>query len=111
MARRLRTGSDQAVCQIFELLLLRKGCHQAPARVFAWDYPIADRAAYPWIVLDEQHGQNLNDFPNLKRWFETIQRRDAVKRAYEVAKTINTAPTVTTESKSVLFGQGRRSRR
>jgi GST-like protein len=53
----------------------------------------------------------LNDFPNLKRWFETIQRRDAVQRAYEVAKTINTAPTVNDKSKSVLFGQGRRSPR
>jgi len=49
-------------------------------------------------------------FPT-KRWFETIQRRHAVQHAYEVANTINTAPTVNEKSKSVLFGQGRRSRR
>jgi GST-like protein len=67
-------------------------------------------AAYPWIVPHERHGQNLNDFRNLKRWFETIRERDAVQRAYAVAKTINTAPTVTEESKSILFGQGRRSK-
>jgi GST-like protein len=48
-----------------------------------------------------------SDFPNLKRWFETMQRSDAVKQAYAVAKTINTAPTVTEESKSILFGPGR----
>ena len=83
----------------------------ADREFIAGAYSIADMAAYPWIVPYERHGQNLNDFPNLKRWFETIQRRDAVQRAYEIAKTINTAPTVTTESKSVLFGQGRRSRR
>ena len=72
-------------------------------------YSIADMAAYPWIVPHERQGQNLNDFPNIKRWFATIQRRDAVQRAYAVAKSINTAPTVTEESKSILFGQGRRS--
>ena len=72
-------------------------------------YSIADMAAYPWIVPHERQGQNLKDFPDLKRWFETIQRRDAVQRAYAVAKTINTVPTVTDESKSILFGQGRRS--
>jgi len=74
----------------------------------AGDYSIADMACYPWIVLHERQGQNLNDFPNIKRWFETIQRRDAVQRAYALAKTINTGPTMTEEAKKILFGQGRR---
>jgi glutathione S-transferase len=111
MARRLRADSDHTVCQVFELMLLRKGCHQAPARAFAGAYSIADMASDPWIVLHEQHGQILNDFSNLERWFETIERCDAVQRAREVANTINTAPTVTEKSKAVLFGQGRRSPR
>jgi len=76
----------------------------------AGSYSIADMAAYPWIVPHERQGQNLNDFPSIKRWFETIRQRDAVQRAYAVAKTINIAPTVTDESKSILFEQGRRSR-
>ena len=74
----------------------------------AGDYSIADMAAYPWIVLHERQGQNLDDFPNVKRWFETIQQRDAVQRAYALAKTINTATTMTEEAKLILFGQGRR---
>src|SRR5262250_702497 len=49
-------------------------------------YSIADMAAYPWIVPHERQAQNLNDFPSLKRWVETIQRRNAVQRAYAVAK-------------------------
>jgi len=65
-------------------------------------------ACYPWIVLYDRQGQNLDDFPNVKRWFETIQRRDAVQRAYAIAQTINTAQTMTEEAKSILFGQGRR---
>jgi GST-like protein len=71
----------------------------------AGDYSIADMASYPWIVPYERQGQRLDDFPNLKRWFETIRARPAVVRAYELAKKINVQPTVSEESKSVLFGQ------
>jgi GST-like protein len=74
----------------------------------AGDYSIADMACYPWIVPYERQGQNLDDFPNVKRWFDTIQGRDAVQRAYAIAKTINTATTMTEEAKAILFGQGRR---
>ena len=50
-------------------------------------------------------GQKLQDFPHLKRWFESIKARAAVVRAYDKAKEINTQPTVTEESKRILFGQ------
>ena len=55
----------------------------------AGDYSIADMAAYPWIVPYERQSQKLEDFPHLKRWFETMQTRPAVIRAYEKANTIN----------------------
>jgi GST-like protein len=71
----------------------------------AGDYSIADMAAYPWIVPYERQGQKLEDFPNLKRWFETIRERPATKRAYERAAEINTTPSVNAESAKILFGQ------
>jgi GST-like protein len=71
----------------------------------AGDYSIADMAAYPWIVPHERQGQNLDEFPNLKRWFKEIEARPAVIRAYDRAKEINTEPTVSEEAKKVLFGQ------
>ena len=74
----------------------------------AGDYSIADMACYPWIVPHERHKQKLDEFPNLKRWFASIEQRSAVKRAYALAQTINTKPTVNQDSKSILFGQGRR---
>ncbi len=82
--------------------------HLAGGEFIAGDYSIADMASYPWIVPHERHGQKLDDFPNLKRWFLAIGQRPAVQSAYEVAKKINTEPTVNEDSKSILFGQGRR---
>jgi GSH-dependent disulfide-bond oxidoreductase len=72
----------------------------------AGDYSIADMASYPWIVPHDRQGQNLEDFPHLKRWFDAIAARPATKRAYELAKTINIQPTVSDEtSRKILFGQ------
>jgi len=68
-------------------------------------YSIADMASYPWVVPHERQGQRLEDFPNLKRWFEAIRARPATERAYAKAKEVNTAPTVSEEAKKVLFGQ------
>jgi GST-like protein len=71
----------------------------------AGDYSIADMASYPWIVPYERQGQKLEDFPNLKGWFERIKARPATVKAYEIATSINTAPSITDESRKILFGQ------
>ncbi len=70
------------------------------------EYSIADMACYPWVVLHERQRQDLDDFPNLKLWFERIRERSAVQRAYEKGKAINTKPVVDEEAKKILFGQG-----
>ena len=68
-------------------------------------YSIADMASYPWVVPHERQGQNLGDFPHLKRWFDEIAARPATVRAYAKAKEINTQPTVSEDAKKILFGQ------
>ena len=68
-------------------------------------YSIADMASYPWVVPHERQGQNLGDFPHLKRWFDEIAARPATVRAYAKAKEINTQPTVSEDAKKSLFGQ------
>ena len=77
-------------------------------RVFvAGDYSIADMAIYPWIVPHERQGQKIGDFPQVKRWLETIQARPAVIRAYEKAKAVNPnqGGIRTAEERAILFGQ------
>jgi GST-like protein len=81
--------------------------HHLTGRDFiAEDYSIADMACYPWIVPHARQEQDLNDFPNLHRWFESIRARPATQRAYELAAQINSAPSVHDEaSRKILFGQ------
>jgi GSH-dependent disulfide-bond oxidoreductase len=56
----------------------------------AGDYSIADIAAYPWIVPHELQSQNLDNFPNLKRWFETIKARPAtIQSVGEYSSAVN----------------------
>jgi GSH-dependent disulfide-bond oxidoreductase len=72
------------------------------------EYSIADMAAYPWIVPHERQQIVIDQFSHVKRWFEAIQARPAVQRAYAQAETLNAPTTMTDEAKQVLFGQRRR---
>lgn len=71
----------------------------------AGDYSIADMACYPWVVPWKRQSINLEDFPNLKRWFEAIAARPAVVGAYERGRAINDNRVVTDEARKFLFGQ------
>ena len=77
----------------------------ADRNYLAGEYSIADMASYPWTVPHERQQQKLDDFPNLKRWFEAIRARPAVVRAYEKGKQISAQPVVDDEAKKILFGQ------
>ncbi|MEE9597385.1 MAG: glutathione binding-like protein [Acidiferrobacterales bacterium] len=50
------------------------------------DYSIADIATFPWLRSHERQGQDLNDFPDLERWYEIIKMRPAVRRGIDVLK-------------------------
>ena len=69
------------------------------------DYTISDIVCYPWIARHERHQINLDDFPSVKRWFDTMSGRPAVRDAYNRAEKMNVGAPVTDASKSILFGQ------
>jgi GSH-dependent disulfide-bond oxidoreductase len=52
----------------------------------AAEYSIADIATYPWVWRHDIHQVKLEDFPNVKRWYDKISERPAVKRGMEIPK-------------------------
>ena len=72
----------------------------------AGEYSIADMAILPWAKLWERQGQNIEDFPHVKRWLDTLLARPAVQRGLAVSledrpKNDMADPAV----QAVLFGQ------
>ncbi len=78
----------------------------ADREFLAGDYSIADMACYPWI-RPERQGQDIEEFPHLKRYLATIKARPAVGRAYAIVDSVNpSAGGIRTEAeRKVLFGQ------
>ncbi len=80
---------------------------QLEGRAFiAGDYSIADMACYPWLVPHQALGQDLNDVPNVKRWFDSIAARPATIAAYAKGAAIQgEEKPITDEQRKMLFGQ------
>ena len=49
------------------------------------EYSIADMAIFPWMLTHEWQNIDLNEFPNVKTYFERIHARDAVQKALAIS--------------------------
>ena len=58
----------------------------------AGDYSVADMAIWPWASRFEWQGVDLNAYPHVKRWYETVAARPAVQRGYNVPKDMGPIP-------------------
>jgi GSH-dependent disulfide-bond oxidoreductase len=56
----------------------------ASREFLAGRYSIADIACVGWARRAERFGQSLGDFPNVRRWLETMLARPAVQRGLAV---------------------------
>jgi len=50
------------------------------------DYSIADIASWPWVSRFEWQEIDMNEFANVKRWYQTIAARPAVEKGYDVPR-------------------------
>ena len=75
----------------------------------AGESSIADMAAFPWVRPYKNQGQDLDDFPNLKRWFDEISGRTAVIKGVEIGQEHRRNLADDKEAQKVLFGQKARA--
>lgn len=73
------------------------------------EYSIADMAAIGWVRPYKNQGQDLDDFPHLKRWFEAIMARPAVEKALAVGEEFRANLADDKDAQKVLFGQKARA--
>ncbi|MGI9024352.1 MAG: glutathione binding-like protein, partial [Burkholderiaceae bacterium] len=74
------------------------------------DYTIADIATWPWTRSWQNQGVELDDFPNVKRWFDTIAARAAAQRGVQVLAKAR-KPLTDDKARDVLFGSSQYARR
>jgi GST-like protein len=67
------------------------------------EYTIADIATWPWLRSWQNQGVDINDYPDLKRWFEAIEARPAVQRGVQVLAD-RRKPITDDKAREVLFG-------
>jgi GST-like protein len=78
----------------------------ADREYLAGEYSIADMASWPWVLPAERMGQDLNEFPHLKRWFEAVGARPAVQKRTEIDEKLKLQTgAMDEEAKKHLFGQ------
>ncbi len=72
----------------------------------AGEYSIADMASFPWVLPYKRYGFDLNNFPDLKRWYDELKQRPALRRGVDIGKDLRPAPGTLDESaRKMLFGQ------
>lgn len=50
------------------------------------DYSIADMACWPWVITYKRQEIDMAAFPNVRRWYDALKQRPALRRGYEVGK-------------------------
>lgn len=71
----------------------------------AGDYSIADIASFPWVLPYRRLGNDLDNFPNLRRWFDSLKDRPAVQRGVNLGKGWRRDEARNEEARAMMFDQ------
>jgi GST-like protein len=71
-------------------------------------YSIADMAVYPWIDVRWLHEIDIEDFPAVRRWFEAMGERDAVRRGMALLADEEIIGNPSEETREAFFGRTQR---
>ena len=69
------------------------------------DYSIADIASFPWVLPYKRLGNDLDRFSNLRRWFDAIKVRPAVRRGVDLGKDWRRDEERSDKARAIMFDQ------
>jgi GST-like protein len=73
------------------------------------EYSVADMASWPWVTPHKRYGQSLDEFPNVRRWHDTLKARPACQKAVALGEELRRQGPPSEEERRVLFNQTARS--
>lgn len=86
--------------RLLEVLDRRLASHE----FLAGTYSIADMACFPWVLPYRALSASLDGLPALRRWFDAIKTRPAVRRAVDLgADWVERRPKLDAAARKVLF--------
>ena len=91
--------------QEYDRLLGVMNARLADRQYLAGEYSIADMASYPWVVPYKRYGVDLDRFSNLRRWFDELKARPAVRAAIDLGNDWRKPGAVDEEARKYMFGQ------
>jgi len=71
----------------------------------AGDYSIADIASFPWVMPCRRLGNDLDKFPNLRRWFDVVQARPAVQAGVDLGRAWKRDEAKNEKARALMFNQ------
>lgn len=71
----------------------------------AGDYSIADIASFPWVLPYRRFGNDLDRFPNLRRWFDGLKIRPAVQQGVNLGRSWQSDLSRNEQARAIMFKQ------
>jgi len=71
----------------------------------AGEYSIADIASFPWVKPYRRFGNDLDKFENLRRWFDALKQRPAVRKGIDLGQDWKRSERKSDAARAIIFGQ------
>lgn len=89
--------------------VMEKRLSQVP--FLSGEYSIADMATWPWVRVRWLHEIDLDTFPSVKRWYETIEERPSVQRGVALLAEREVIGNPSDDTREAFFGRSQREQR
>ena len=73
------------------------------------EYTVVDMACWPWIITYKSQQIDLGEFPNVRRWYDSLKARPGLRRGYDLLKESKSSrgdEAPDEEARKHMFGKG-----